>query len=118
MVLDDNDAIWRLVAALVAGDTPVLWLLLQSGRYQMRTRLLKSIGAVAVIISVFVFSKPSQVTVAQESPTPSAKPAPTPALKTPWGEPDLQGIWTDESDTDRKSTRLNSSHTVISYAVF
>jgi hypothetical protein len=21
------------------------------------------------------------------------------ALKTPWGEPDLQGIWTDESDT-------------------
>src|SRR5947209_186512 len=99
MVLDDNDAIWRLVAALVAGDTPFLWLLLQSGRYQMRTRLLKSIGAVAVIISVFVFSKPSQVTVAQESPTPSAKPAPTPALKTPWGEPDLQGIWTDESDT-------------------
>src|SRR6516162_8299787 len=25
--------------------------------------------------------------------------APTPALKTPWGEPDLQGIWTDEFDT-------------------
>ncbi len=25
--------------------------------------------------------------------------APAPALKTPWGEPDLQGIWTDESDT-------------------
>jgi hypothetical protein len=24
---------------------------------------------------------------------------PAPALKTPWGEPDLQGIWTDESDT-------------------
>ena len=22
-----------------------------------------------------------------------------PALKTPWGEPDLQGIWTDEFDT-------------------
>src|SRR3977135_1240034 len=22
----------------------------------------------------------------------------TPALKTPWGEPDLQGIWTQESD--------------------
>ena len=21
------------------------------------------------------------------------------ALKTPWGEPDLQGIWTDENDT-------------------
>src|SRR6516165_9156761 len=24
---------------------------------------------------------------------------PAPALKTPWGEPDLQGIWTDETDT-------------------
>jgi hypothetical protein len=25
--------------------------------------------------------------------------APAQALKTPWGEPDLQGIWTDETDT-------------------
>jgi hypothetical protein len=25
--------------------------------------------------------------------------APTPTLTTPWGEPDLQGIWTDETDT-------------------
>ena len=25
--------------------------------------------------------------------------AQTPAIKTPWGEPDLQGIWTDEFDT-------------------
>src|SRR6202048_2802569 len=25
--------------------------------------------------------------------------APPPALTTPWGEPDLQGIWTDETDT-------------------
>jgi hypothetical protein len=25
--------------------------------------------------------------------------APVPALKTSWGEPDLQGIWTDETDT-------------------
>src|SRR5262249_59670547 len=24
---------------------------------------------------------------------------PASALKTPWGEPDLQGIWTDETDT-------------------
>src|SRR5258708_9947976 len=59
--------------------------------------------------------------------------APAPALTTPWGEPDLQGIWMDETDTplqrpakyatqefftDRKSTRLNSSHQIISYAVF
>src|SRR5579859_2772960 len=25
--------------------------------------------------------------------------AQAPALQTPWGEPDLQGIWTDETDT-------------------
>src|SRR5437016_9652467 len=66
----------------------------------MRTQLLKSIGAVAVIISVLVFYKPAQLTVAQESPSASVTaPAAATALKTPWGEPDLQGIWTDESDT-------------------
>jgi hypothetical protein len=36
-------------------------------------------------------------------PTSAQAPAATapagPALKTPWGEPDLQGIWTDETDT-------------------
>jgi hypothetical protein len=64
----------------------------------MRTRLLKSITALAVVMSVVVFLKPAQVTVAQEGPTASATPAAS-TLKTPWGEPDLQGIWMDESDT-------------------
>jgi hypothetical protein len=64
----------------------------------MRTRLLKSIAALAVVLSVLVFLKPAQVTVAQEGPTTSAT-SPAPTLKTPWGEPDLQGIWMDESDT-------------------
>src|SRR5215831_16983196 len=33
----------------------------------------------------------------------------TQALKTPWGEPDLQGIWTDESDTPlQRSPRFAS----------
>ena len=36
--------------------------------------------------------------VGSEAPAASAA-APAPALKTPWGEPDLQGIWTDETDT-------------------
>jgi hypothetical protein len=66
----------------------------------MRTRLLKSIAALAVVLSVLVFLKPAQVTVAQEGPTASATAsAAAPTLKTPWGEPDLQGIWMDESDT-------------------
>jgi len=31
--------------------------------------------------------------------TPLPSPGPAPAPKTSWGEPDLQGIWTDETDT-------------------
>lgn len=70
----------------------------------MGTRILKSIGAVAVIILAVALLKPTQVTVAQQTPAVVAKAAAsnTPsasALKTAWGEPDLQGIWTDESDT-------------------
>jgi hypothetical protein len=66
----------------------------------MRTRPLESIAALGVVLSVLVFFKPAQVTLAQEGPTASAtSPAPAPALRTPWGEPDLQGIWMDESDT-------------------
>src|SRR5229473_3135943 len=74
----------------------VLCLALGGGRYEMRNRLLKSLGASLLIASVLVFLKPADVTIANESPTASAK---APALKTPWGEPDLQGIWTDETDT-------------------
>jgi len=57
----------------------------------MHTRPLTSIGVAVVIVSALVLFRPTQVTVAQQ--TSEA------ALKTPWGEPDLQGIWTDESDT-------------------
>jgi len=57
----------------------------------MRIRLLTAIGTAVVIASVLVFLKPIAVTVANE--------AAAPVLKTPWGEPDLQGIWTDETDT-------------------
>jgi hypothetical protein len=48
-------------------------------------------AAVGTIISVSITPASAQA-LAQASGT-------TPALKTPWGEPDLQGIWTDESDT-------------------
>ncbi len=66
----------------------------------MRARLFKSIGALAVITLALVLLKPAGITIAQEGPTVSSKaPAPAPALRTPWGEPDLQGIWMDESDT-------------------
>jgi hypothetical protein len=70
----------------------------------MRTRLLKSIGAFAVLLLAIAFLRPAQVTVAQQAPAVPAKAAASnsasaASLKTPWGEPDLQGIWMDESDT-------------------
>src|SRR2546425_73730 len=66
----------------------------------MHTRPLKSIGAVAVIISAGVVFKPAQGAGAPGGPTPPPKPpAAAPNPKKPWGEPDLQGIWMDESDT-------------------
>jgi len=68
----------------------------------MGTRIMKSIGAVAAIVSVIVFLRPIQVSIAQQAPAIPAKAAASgsaPSLKTPWGEPDLQGIWMDESDT-------------------
>ena len=64
----------------------------------MHIRLLKSLPASAAIVSVLVLWQPATVTVANEADAPSAKPnVETP--KTAWGEPDLQGIWTDETNT-------------------
>jgi hypothetical protein len=51
-------------------------------------------AAASAVISLFV-----SATFAQ-TPAPSATtPATPPALTTPWGDPDLQGIWLDETDT-------------------
>src|SRR5437016_3248884 len=66
----------------------------------MRIRLLKSIGASVVVVSVLVFLQPTEMTAQNQAPTASVNaPAAAPVLKTPWGEADLQGIWTVEYDT-------------------
>src|SRR5437773_5291600 len=39
-------------------------------------------------------------------------------LQRPFGHSLLPGRWEDPRERDRKSTRLNSSHITISYAVF
>jgi hypothetical protein len=49
-------------------------------------------AAVGIVISVSVTPASAQAPAASAT-------APVPALTTPWGEPDLQGIWTDETDT-------------------
>jgi hypothetical protein len=61
----------------------------------MRIRLLRSIGA-SLIVSALAVLRPTGVTAQS---TASVQSPAAPLLKTPWGEPDLQGIWTDESDT-------------------
>jgi hypothetical protein len=66
----------------------------------MRMRLLSSIRAPAVILAAMAVLQATDVIVAEEAATASTKGAAAPpALKTAWGEPDLQGIWTVESDT-------------------
>src|SRR5579864_1498139 len=62
--------------------------------------LLASIGALVIaLVLIKVTSVPlaGQATTAPGKVTAVAKAAP--ALKTPWGEPDLQGIWGDEYQT-------------------
>jgi hypothetical protein len=65
----------------------------------MRIRLVKSIGASVAMLSVLVFLQPTEMTAQNQPPTASVKTLAAPVLMTAWGEPDLQGIWTVESDT-------------------
>jgi len=69
----------------------------------MRRRLLEVLGVVAVILAVIVLLKGVPVGVAGQAPAPGDKAGTTatagPAAKTAWGDPDLQGIWTDEFQT-------------------
>jgi hypothetical protein len=62
----------------------------------MRERFSGSMLA-AVAAAGAVFSGPINPTAAQAPTPPAAASAAVPM--TPWGEPDLQGIWTDETDT-------------------
>src|SRR6185503_16191146 len=57
----------------------------------MRTRFLRSTTTLAIVAAAL-----GTVTYASITGTSAQDPAP---MKTPWGEPDLQGIWTDETDT-------------------
>src|SRR5712692_1061559 len=64
----------------------------------MGERLSGSIIAVGIATAAAVISLSITLTLAQ-APADSATAPAAAALKTPWGEPDLQGIWTVESDT-------------------
>jgi hypothetical protein len=51
-------------------------------------------AAVGGVISASVTRRAAQAPAGS-----GTAPMPSSALKTPWGEPDFQGIWTDETDT-------------------
>ena len=53
---------------------------------------------VAIAAAGAVIAAPIWQTAAQAPSASGGAPPPT-TLNTPWGEPDLQGIWTDETDT-------------------
>jgi hypothetical protein len=65
----------------------------------MRERILRSTIIVAIAAAAGVGIAASITRVAAQAPAASVTAAPATALKTPGGEPDLQGIWTDETDT-------------------
>ena len=56
----------------------------------MRNRLIGVIGVAAMVIAVAGLLRMSRVPVEGQTPA---------ATRTPWGEPDLQGIWTDPYQT-------------------
>jgi uncharacterized membrane protein len=58
----------------------------------MRDRFFKTSAITAAAIGALVALLASQTSA--QDPAASAT-----TLKNPWGEPDLQGIWTSESDT-------------------
>jgi hypothetical protein len=63
----------------------------------MREMFPGSVIIVTIAVAGAVIAAPITQTAAQTTPAGGAPAAI--ALKTPWGEPDLQGIWTDETDT-------------------
>jgi hypothetical protein len=65
----------------------------------MRDRFSRS--ALTVVIATVAVGAGVSLSIKRTSAQAPAAPvtAPASALKTPWGEPDLQGIWTDETDT-------------------
>jgi len=66
-------------------------------RSEMRNRLLGVFAVAAVVIATAGLLR--TVRMPAEDRTPIAVASPGPAPRTPWGEPDLQGIWTDPYQT-------------------
>ena len=62
----------------------------------MRDRIAGLFGFLAAVILTFTF--PASIGVMTQSRTDTSRQAGWTAPKTPWGEPDLQGIWTNVNE--------------------
>ena len=65
----------------------------------MYARVLSGIGVVGAILAAPLVLQLAAPALSGQTQTPSAPSGAAANLKTPWGEPDLQGIWTYEYDT-------------------
>jgi hypothetical protein len=63
----------------------------------MGRRFLEFIGIAALMMTVIVLLKMAPISVTGQTSTPPAQTGA--AANTPWGEPDLQGIWTNDYET-------------------
>src|SRR5579871_1721975 len=63
-------------------------------RFPGSTTAVATLAAIAAAITLVSIHRTSA-----QAPSQSGDGSVGMALKTPWGEPDLQGIWTDETDT-------------------
>src|SRR5258706_5309177 len=71
----------------------------------MRDRILSSMMTVAIAAAAVSVVITLSITRISAQAPPAA-----PALKTPWGEPDLQGIWTDEANTPLQRPAKYANH--------
>ena len=64
----------------------------------MRRRFLEALGVAAVIMAVVLLLKSARAPVGAQAGQPGTAAKAGPAPTTPSGDPDLQGIWTRDSD--------------------
>ncbi len=65
----------------------------------MRYRFSGSITMIAIAVAAGSAAISAAASAQVPANSPAVSPAPAAVMKAPWGEPDLQGIWTDETDT-------------------
>ena len=77
----------------------------------MKRRILEALGVAVVMTATAVFLQDAALGQAPASSAPTGQTAEKagPAPATPWGQPDLQGIWLDEFDTPFERPAQNAN---------